>query len=93
MLSEYAAWNSGAATKQLVNRTAAPAANRPAVRSTRANMTTIAAPPATRFTMVTQTPKLNPVMVIITSMTMGKSGRNANAWSASLPCGSPAAGR
>jgi hypothetical protein len=93
MLSAYAAWNRGAATKQHVNRTAVPAANRPAVRSTRVNITTIAAPPATRFTTVTHTAKLSPLTVISAPTTMGNIGRNANVFRASAPCGSPAAGR
>src|SRR5450759_403129 len=93
MLSEYAAWNSGAATKQQVNSTAAPATNRPAVRSSRANMTTMAAPPATRFTTVTHMAKLRPVTAIIAPTTVGNTGENAYVQSASLAPEDPGAGR
>ena len=93
MLSEYAAWNSGAAMKQHVKRTAEPAANRPAVRSTRANMTTIAAPPATRFTTVAHTPKLRPVTAIIAPTTAGNTGGKAKAQRAALASESPGRGQ
>jgi len=93
MLSEYAAWNSGAAMKLHVKMTAAPAANRPAVRSTRAYIKTIAAPPATRFTTVADKAKLSPVRAIIAPTTAGNTGGKANAQSAALASESPGEGR